>query len=338
MRRRTVETLLAFIKKRKDVVKFFRRTWIPDETFFQTIVHHVVPREETSRQTLTFLMFTDYGMPVTFYNDHFDLLMSQDALFARKISPEAADLKARLGRLYAAKGVEFQISNEGRNLFAFLTGRGRIGRRFAMRFWETESTMGRDRELMIVVCKKWHIAKRLMERIRQMTSLPAVDYLFNEDEANLPDLGGIQTKLDKRNRHRRSLMRRVFDSVETDRLVICLDPAGLYLLDDFTADRSTTRIMEIDCVFTDADLVGHAKRVGLAGEHTSTETFDRLLPTIRNDMIHESDRINDAGFGLHYRLLETASASQNAEALAAFLTITHEQAREILGQETLFSD
>ena len=38
----------------------------------------------------------------------------------------------------AAKGVQFTISNEGRSLFKFLSGRGRIGRRFAPRFWESE--------------------------------------------------------------------------------------------------------------------------------------------------------------------------------------------------------
>ena len=87
---------------------------------------------------------------------------------------------------------EFQISNEGRSLFKFLTGRGREGRRFAQRFWETESTLGRERELMIVVCKKWHVAKRLLDRIRQVTNLPAIEYLFNEEGTALPDLGGIQ--------------------------------------------------------------------------------------------------------------------------------------------------
>ncbi len=51
-------------------------------------------------------MFSDYGMPVTFYNDHYDLLLGQDYLFARKISPEATDLKARLGQLYAAHDVD----------------------------------------------------------------------------------------------------------------------------------------------------------------------------------------------------------------------------------------
>ncbi|MEC7257255.1 MAG: beta-1,6-N-acetylglucosaminyltransferase, partial [Pseudomonadota bacterium] len=128
LRRRTVEWIMDFVAKRRDVVRFFRTTWIPDETFFQTLVRHLVPETEIETRTLTFLMFSDYGMPVSFYNDHYDLLLAQDFLFARKISPQASDLKKRLGRLYAAEDVEFQISNEGRNLFEFLTGRGRVGR------------------------------------------------------------------------------------------------------------------------------------------------------------------------------------------------------------------
>ena len=97
LRRKTVEAVLEFVDGRPDVVKFFRTTWIPDETFFQTIVRHVVPSAELDPRTLTFLMFTDYGMPVTFYNDHYDMLLAQDFLFARKISPGARALKYRLG-------------------------------------------------------------------------------------------------------------------------------------------------------------------------------------------------------------------------------------------------
>ena len=44
--------------------------------------------------------------------------------------PFAFELKERLGKLFAEKGVHFQISAEGPSLFKFLTGRGRIGRRF----------------------------------------------------------------------------------------------------------------------------------------------------------------------------------------------------------------
>ncbi|MCB1362825.1 MAG: glycosyl transferase, partial [Rhodobacteraceae bacterium] len=64
--------------------------------------------------------------------------------------------------------------------------------------------------LMIIVCKKWHVAKRLLDRIRQITNLPAIEYLFSEEDTPLPDLGGIQSTLEKRARHRRALMRMLF--------------------------------------------------------------------------------------------------------------------------------
>ncbi len=94
LRRRTIEWILDFSKRRRDVMRFFRTTWIPDETFFQTLVRHLVPENEIRSRALTFLMFTDYGMPVTFYNDHYDLLLSQDFLFARKISPKPTNSNA----------------------------------------------------------------------------------------------------------------------------------------------------------------------------------------------------------------------------------------------------
>ena len=338
LRRRTVEAILEFCHKRRDVMRFFRNTWIPDETFFQTLVRHLVPEAEIRARTLTCLMFSDYGMPVTFYNDHYDLLLSQDFLFARKISPDATELKRRLGDLYAAQGVQFQISNEGRSLFKFLTGRGRIGRRFAPRFWETESSLGRERELMIVVCKKWHVAKRLVDRVRQVTNTPVLEYLFNEASTQLPDLGGIQSTLEKRTRHRRALMRMLFDYHETDRLVICLDPSAVDLMQDFYADRCVTRLLEIECNFSDDYLIGHARRVGLAGERTPQETIDRLLPTIRYDVKFESDRLRDANFANLYRIRESASADENAAPLAAFLGIAPATAREIAATGHLYLD
>ena len=338
LRRRTVEWILEFCRKRPDVMRFFRTTWIPDETFFQTLVPHLVPEAEIRTRTLTFLMFTDYGMPVTFYNDHYDLLLSQYFLFARKISPGATELKRRLGDLWASTEMSFQISNEGRSLFKFLTGRGRFGRRFAPRFWETESTLGRERELMIVICKKWHVAKRLMSRIRAATNLPCIEYLFDEEGTPLPDLGGIQATIEKRTRHRRSLMRMLFDYYDTNRMVICLDPNNMDLLQDFHSDRSTTKMLEIQCTFSDAYLIGHAKRVGLAGEMTPQETIDALLPTIRADVVFESDQIRDAGFEHLFRMREGGDADENLLALARFLDIPEDKAREIASTDHLYVD
>ncbi len=338
LRRRTVEWVLNFVEERPDVMRWFATTWIPDETFFQTVVRHVVPEREIRARTLTFLMFTDYGMPVTFYDDHYDLLLGQDYLFARKVSPEADNLKRRLGLLYAAKGVQFQISNEGRNLFGFLTQRGRHGLRFAPRFWETEASLGRDRELLIIICKKWHVAKRLLERVRQITNVPAVEYLFNEEHTALPDLGGIQTSLGKRTRHRRALTRMLFDYFETDRLIFCLDPQNIDLLQDFASDRSVTRMLDVQCKFSDEYLVGHAMRVGLAGEQTPDDALERLLPTLRNDIAHESHRIRDAGFPYLEEIRETASAQENSDALARFLSVDKEKATDIVDLDYLFAD
>lgn len=338
LRRRTIEWILEFTRNRKDVMRFFRTTWIPDETFFQTLVRHLVPDREIKTRTLTFLMFSDYGMPVTFYNDHYDLLLSQDYLFARKISPEALELKKRLGALYADDTAKFQISNEGRNLFKFLAGRGRIGRRFASRFWETESTLGRERELMIVICKKWHVAKRLLERIRQVTNVPAIEYVFNEESTALPDLGGIQATLGKRTRHRRALMRMLFDYYETDRLIVCIDPDSLDLLRDFCGDRSVTKILEVQCNFTDEYLIGHAMRVGLAGEQTPPDTLERLLPTIRGDMNFESDQIRDEEFENHLIFRESDSREHQSDLLTRFLDISPDKAQEITQPDHLFAD
>ena len=338
LRRRTIEWILDFTRTRRDVMRFFRTTWIPDETFFQTLVRHLVPAREIETRTLTFLMFTDYGMPVTFYNDHYDLLLSQDALFARKISPEAADLKTRLGQLYASGREDFKISNEGRSLFKFLTGRGRIGRRFGPRFWESEASLGRDRELLIIACKKWHVAKRLVAAIRHHLNMPAIDYLFNEEHTALPDLGGIQASLGKRTRHRRALMRMLFDYYDTNRLVICLDTANIDLMQDFFSDRSVTRLLEIECNFSDSYLIGHAMRVGLAGEQTPDETMRQLLPTIRQDVILESDRIRDENFPHLTRIRESQTPDENAPALGSFLSVNRETARMLAETPHLFTD
>ena len=338
LRRQTVEKVLALIDARPDIQRFFSTTWIPDETFFQTLVRHVVPETEVENRTPTFLMFSDYGMPVTFYNDHYDLLVGQDGFFARKISPEATELKARLGALYAETRQRFAITNEGRRLYQFVTGRGRVGARYAPRFWEADATIGHDRSLMIVACKKWHVAKRLLERVGSVSNLPSVEYLFDEEDTALPDLGGIETTLEKRARHRRALVRMLFDFHETDRLMICLDPANTALFRDFHEDRCETRVLEIECRYSDAYLRGHARRIGLAGEATSEATFERLLPTIRGAIATESNALRDARFPVFERIREAASPEDNAGPLARFLGVGHDQALDVAATDYLFTD
>ncbi|KRW93339.1 DUF5928 domain-containing protein [Paracoccus sp. MKU1] len=338
LRRQTVEKVLDFCASRPDVMRFFSTTWIPDETFFQTVVPHVVPRKEIRSRTLTYLIFTDYGMPVTFYNDHYDLLMGQDYLFARKISPEAIRLRERLGALWAASGVHFPISNEATGLFRFLTARGRVGRRFGQRFWEAEGSLGRANSLLLVVAKKWHVAKRLTAAIRAHTPIPAVDFVFNEHEAHLPDLGGVETTVEKRDRHRRALIRLLFQHFESHRLVLCLDPSALHLIQDLTSDKADTRILLVDSEFDDDYLRGHIARVGLAGAETAPEVIERLLPTVRADLEHEAERLRDMDFAGFHSVAPWRPCQENAAQLARFLDVPAEIALTLAKTDYLFSD
>ncbi|WBU51987.1 DUF5928 domain-containing protein [Paracoccus sp. SCSIO 75233] len=338
LRRETIEKVLEFCDTRRDVMRFFSTTWIPDETFFQTIVPHVVPRTEIESRTLTYLIFTDYGMPVVFYSDHYNMLVSQDYLFARKISPEALELRERLGALWQAEGMHFAISDEGKSLFRFLTWRGRIGERFAPRFWETDASLGRNSTLMVIVAKKWHVAKRLTEAIRAYTDIPAVDYLFNETDASLPDLGGVEKTVEKRQRHRRALIRLLMDEYDDYRMVICLDPSALDLIQDFQQDKSETRVLFIDPKFDEEYLRGHVTRVGLANESTPAEVVDRLLPLVQRDLRQETERVRDLEFDSFETISERQSPAKNAAALATFLRVEEDVAAALADTPHLFAD
>lgn len=338
LRRRTIEWILEFAKRRRDVVKFFRTTWIPDEIFFQTLVRHIVPSGEIENRTLTFSMFTEYGMPVTFYNDHYDLLLSQNYLFARKISPDATELKERLGDLYASDRETFNISNEGRSLFRFVTNQGRVGRRFAKRFWEEQASLGRDRTLYVVACKKWHVAKRLVQRISERTSLHTTEYLFDEASVSLPDLGGLEKGLQKRARHRRAFLGLLFSHHDVNRMLICLDPSNVALLRDVARDDASTRLLEIECEMSQDYLRGHAIRVGLAAEDTPDKTMDRLLPSIRQKFQFEHDQMQEVNLTNHVRISAAYGRSANSKALSKFLQVDLAIAEDILDIDYLFED
>ncbi|SFJ30385.1 DUF5928 domain-containing protein [Jannaschia pohangensis] len=338
LRRATLEAICAFLRERPDVLRFFSTTWIPDETFFQTLVRHLVPRSEIDSRTLTFLMFTDYGMPATFYDDHYDLLLSQDFLFARKISPEAATLKEGLDTLWTSGRRDFPIAGDGRRLFTFLTQRGREGRRFAQRFWERESTLGRDRELVVIVCKKYHVAKRLAQSVRDHQIMPAVDYLFDEEATPMPDLGGIESTLAKRHRHRRALVRMLYRRMDTDALAICLDPVQFDLLQDFYADRAAIRTLLVDCDYDANYLEGHAARIGLIGDQTPRTTIDRLMPTVAQDFATESLRIREADLPHIHRIQQSAPPDANAAVLAEVFGVDAETAQALAETPFLFDD
>ncbi len=73
--------------------RFFRRVWIPDESYFQSLARLYSSRIVS--RSLTLSKFDFQGKPHIFFDDHLQLLRRSDCFFARKIWPQAE-------RLYSA--------------------------------------------------------------------------------------------------------------------------------------------------------------------------------------------------------------------------------------------
>lgn len=89
------------LSRRPGIEAFFRRTWVPDELFFQSAVASLVDAERVQDRHLTHYLFAEYGAPVVFHDDHLDYLAAQPFFFARKLSPRAGALRDGLDRRMA---------------------------------------------------------------------------------------------------------------------------------------------------------------------------------------------------------------------------------------------
>ena len=124
--RTTLDAILTH-PKRDRYERYFKRCWIPDESYFQTLVRQHGRRIES--HSLTLVKFDRNGRPNLFYDDHLQLLRRSDRFLARKIWPQA-------DRLY-----QFFLTNEARNLAPVLPEPVKIDRYFEQA--EHQRTEGR---------------------------------------------------------------------------------------------------------------------------------------------------------------------------------------------------
>lgn len=87
--RRTLQSILQD-PRRAEFDRYFRRVWIPDESYFQSLARLYSTRIES--RSLTLSKFDLSGRPHVFYDDHLQLLRRSDCFIARKIWPEADEL------------------------------------------------------------------------------------------------------------------------------------------------------------------------------------------------------------------------------------------------------
>ena len=88
----TRQTLTAMLQdpEREEYDRYFKRVWIPDESYFQTLVRLYSGNIES--RSLTLSKFDFQGKPHIFYDDHLQLLRRSDCFVARKIWPNATRL------------------------------------------------------------------------------------------------------------------------------------------------------------------------------------------------------------------------------------------------------
>ena len=115
----TRQTLSAILEnpERAEIDRYFRRVWIPDESYFQTLVRQVSSNVES--RSLTLSKFDFQGKPHIFYDDHLQLLRRSDCFVARKMWPHA-------DRLYKTF-----LSDDAGNQAAAEPNPGKIDRLFA---------------------------------------------------------------------------------------------------------------------------------------------------------------------------------------------------------------
>lgn len=89
--RKTLEAILN-APDRARIERYFRRVWIPDESYFQSLARRYSTRLES--RSLTLSKFDPQGRPFLFYDDHLELLRRSDCFVSRKIWPGADKLYA----------------------------------------------------------------------------------------------------------------------------------------------------------------------------------------------------------------------------------------------------
>lgn len=110
----TAKTLRSIVEdpQRQKNDRFFSKTWIPDESYFQSLARN--HSEHVRSESLTFATFDEQGRPFLFYDDHLEELPKTGAFFVRKVWPGAQKL---YHNLLTTKRKNFPLSKSNENEF-----------------------------------------------------------------------------------------------------------------------------------------------------------------------------------------------------------------------------
>lgn len=316
LRRSTIAALLQFCGTRRTVVRFFETTWIPDETFFQTLVWHLVPEAEIDCRTLTRLMFSDYGMPVTFHADQADMLMAQDGFFVRKVAIGADGLVRLLNARFLAPSGPPEQSDRHPDMvqsYQWLVRRGRDGKRTPPPPWNRLAP-----GITVIICKKWHVAQHVARQSAKATGRAALGSVFDEQSAQDVDLGGYGRRLADRRADPRGYLSRVAEVLGTRHVMVPVDPCQLEVLTELR--QAGAVLLRLDCA-PDPDFISaHSCRIGLG---------DTLAPAVGAELQAELRALDALGPAAATVVQPDDTPQVAARRLARALDITDALANEL---------
>ncbi|MEM7524600.1 MAG: DUF5928 domain-containing protein, partial [Pseudomonadota bacterium] len=327
LRAKTIDRMFAYMKRRPDVVRFFKTTWIPDEIMFQTIAFHCAPREEIRSHPPTTLIFSDYGIPVVFYPDHHEMMVNESRFFARKVTANDAGFRQKLLDHYVSGDGAGDVEGEEMigGYYSYLARRGRDGRRHAQRFWQRSTALDDSKEVLVVACKKWHIGQRFTDTVARVCGIDALGYVFDQDEPLDLDLGNLEVGKEKRGRHRRAFLTLLFKARGASKIALCVDPSRDDVVRDFAETECRMRVLLIDTPFADAEYEDHARRIGLMGAAATDRQRRTVVSALKVEFAEESGRLRRTEIGR----LDMLSASQNrvekAASVARFLRVSRDE-------------
>lgn len=123
--RQTLAAILAD-PDRATIDRHFKKCWIPDESYFQTLARKHARNIES--RTLLFSRFDHQGKPTAFYDDHADFIDSLDTFFLRKIWPGASGLYQRYLNPIHKQTTVSTLSTPGLGHIEMAASRRKVGR------------------------------------------------------------------------------------------------------------------------------------------------------------------------------------------------------------------
>lgn len=330
LRASTIEKVLAFLKRRREVGRFFKTTWIPDEIEFQTIVPHVIPHEEIEANPPTTLIFSDYGIPVVFFRDHLEMLMREPRFFARKVTETDQSLRDEMLDHYCSDVMDEPSTEQIAPYYRYISERGRHGRRAAARFWQRSTVLDDSKEVLVIACKKWHIGQHFAKAVTRITGIDSIGYVFDQDQPLDMDLGNLEVGKDKRGRHRRAFLSLLFETRNVAKLALCADPSRDDVVSDFADTDCRMRVMLIDTDFSDRELLDHGERVGLLNAEAGEAQRDAVITALKVEFAEESGRLRKSHRGRLDRVSADQNRVENAAAIARFLRVGRDEVEAVV--------